>query len=131
MTKPMNSSRSPNRLYRDPDKGMVAGVCAGIADYFGVSVNLVRVVTVVVGLVYSLPMLIFYAAAAWLLPARPRDLYRDPDEELFWRSFRRSPRDTLGETRRKFRELERKLRRLEAYVTSRKFDLDREFRNMK
>ena len=79
----------------------------------------------------SLPMLIFYAAAAWLLPARPRDLYRDPDEELFWRSFRRSPRDTLGETRRKFRELERKLRRLEAYVTSRKFDLDREFRNMK
>ena len=29
---------SPNKLYRDPVKGKVMGVCAGVADYFGVEV---------------------------------------------------------------------------------------------
>lgn len=126
-----NRSRNPGRLYRDTENGLIAGVCAGVADYFGVPVNTVRIVTFIIGLVYSVPVLIFYFGAAWLLPAKPRNLYRDPDDERFWRAYRRSPLDTLGETKRKFRDLERKLRRMESYVTSRKFDLDREFKNMK
>jgi len=30
------------RLYRNPARGIIAGVCAGIADYFGIEPVLVR-----------------------------------------------------------------------------------------
>ncbi|MEN8179734.1 MAG: envelope stress response membrane protein PspC [Pseudomonadota bacterium] len=131
MKYPISQISNPNHLYRDTHNEVFAGVCAGIADYFDVPVNVVRVVTVAIGLIYSLPTLIIYVLAAWLLPEKPDDLYKDQNNEEFWRSYRRSPRDTLGETKRKFRELERKLRRLESYVTSKRFGLDRDFRDMK
>lgn len=34
------------RLYRSTDDRMVAGVCAGIADYFGIDPTLVRLIFV-------------------------------------------------------------------------------------
>ena len=37
---------NPRRLYRDTEHGMLAGVCAGIADYFGFSVRGFRLLTV-------------------------------------------------------------------------------------
>lgn len=30
------------RLYRIPEKGMICGVCAGLAEYFSIDVSLVR-----------------------------------------------------------------------------------------
>lgn len=33
-------------LYRDSEKGKIAGVCAGIANYFGVEIWLVRIIAV-------------------------------------------------------------------------------------
>ena len=80
MNRNSNRGRSPNRLYRDTENGVISGVCAGIADYFGVPVNSIRIATVVVGLIYSVPILIFYFAAAWLLPIKPGNLYRDGDD---------------------------------------------------
>ena len=35
------------RLYRNPRRGWIAGVCAGLADYFGVGTCLVRVLVLV------------------------------------------------------------------------------------
>jgi phage shock protein PspC (stress-responsive transcriptional regulator) len=29
---------NPRRLYRDVENGMISGVCAGLGDYFGISV---------------------------------------------------------------------------------------------
>lgn len=34
------------KLWRIPQQGMVKGVCAGIAQYLGVPVKLVRIITV-------------------------------------------------------------------------------------
>ncbi|WP_415751688.1 PspC domain-containing protein, partial [Hafnia paralvei] len=39
MTMPM----SGKKLYRIPERGVVKGVCAGLAEYMGVPVALVRV----------------------------------------------------------------------------------------
>jgi phage shock protein PspC (stress-responsive transcriptional regulator) len=33
-----------NKLYRSSQNKMLAGVCAGVADFFGLDVNLVRLV---------------------------------------------------------------------------------------
>lgn len=38
----MNTSNGTRRLYRKPEGQIVAGVCAGLADYLGVDVTIVR-----------------------------------------------------------------------------------------
>jgi phage shock protein C len=43
----MNTTR---RLYRDETNKMLGGVCAGLAEYFGVDVTLVRIGVVLLGL---------------------------------------------------------------------------------
>ena len=37
----------PSRLYRNTERGKICGVCAGFADYFGISVFVVRIVAVI------------------------------------------------------------------------------------
>ncbi|WP_457673533.1 envelope stress response membrane protein PspC [Thiolapillus sp.] len=119
-----------NRLYRDPDNGKIAGVCAGLADYFSWNVDAVRFATVVAAILFSVTTVALYAAAAFFLPRKPRDLYDDKEEEQYWRRYRKSPRDTLADTRYRFRKLERKLSRMEAYVTSDRYRLEREISDL-
>ena len=40
-------SPNPHRLYRNPRSGYVSGVCAGIADYFGIQPFLIRLAVVI------------------------------------------------------------------------------------
>ena len=42
---------SPKNLYRRSSAGRIAGVCAGIAEYLGVDVTLVRLVWIVLSIV--------------------------------------------------------------------------------
>jgi phage shock protein PspC (stress-responsive transcriptional regulator) len=46
----MTWNEFPRRLVRRRHGKVLAGVCAGVADYLGVDVNAVRVVTVILGL---------------------------------------------------------------------------------
>jgi phage shock protein C len=121
---------SPNKLYRDPRKGMILGVCAGIADFFGVSPLLVRIVALVSLFLFTLPTFIAYFVAAALIRRKPEDLYASGEEEVFWRAVRTEPRQTVRELRHKFREMERRMRAMEGWVTSREFKLNREFRDL-
>ncbi len=123
-------SPNPRRLYRDTENGMLAGVCAGIADYFGFSLKALRWLTFL-GCFITMPaILIAYVAAAFLLPIKPVNLYRNEGEETFWRSVRRDPHYACSDIRHKFRDLDRRLQGMEHYVTSPRFDLDQEFRNL-
>lgn len=56
----------PRRLVRSRDDKMIAGVCAGVADYFGVDVTLVRLVTVL-GTVFGVGTFLVAYIVAWLL----------------------------------------------------------------
>lgn len=56
----------PKRLHRNRDDAMVGGVCAGIADYTGLDVTLVRVLTVI-GVLLGLGSLAIAYVAAWIL----------------------------------------------------------------
>lgn len=119
-----------NKLYRDTEKGKVAGVCAGIADYFSWDVTIVRIVTVVAAISFTLLTVCVYACGALLLQPKPKDLYQSQTEEAYWRSYRKSPRNTMDATKRRFRDLDKKMRKMEAYMTSSKFNLDKEFEKM-
>jgi phage shock protein C len=125
-----SNNANHTKLYRNRKDGKIAGVCAGIADYFGWDVDVVRILTVVGALFFTLPALILYAGAALLLPEQPESLYREPEEERYWKRYRQSPRDTLAETKQRFLRLEQRLRRIEAYATSKRFDLDRQFKRI-
>src|SRR5688572_28758780 len=59
----------PRRLRRRPDDGHIAGVCAGVAEYFNVDPVLVRIAAVV--LAFSGPGVIAYILAWIFVPADP------------------------------------------------------------
>ena len=63
---PAPRPQQPKRLVRRSDDRMVAGVCSGVADYFGVDVTLVRLVTVV-GTIFGFGSLILAYVVAWAL----------------------------------------------------------------
>ena len=118
------------RFYRDPRHGKLMGVCAGLADYFGWNVTLIRVIAVVALLWFNVLTLAVYLVLGFVLPTKPEALYDWDADEEYWRSVRRSAGDTFRDMRHRFRELDMKLQRMEGYVTSSRYDLDRQFRDL-
>src|SRR5437867_13258862 len=61
----------PRQLKRIPARGTIAGVCAGLADYFGVDVTLVRLAWVILSIVPGAIIggVIAYIAACAVIPA--------------------------------------------------------------
>ena len=117
----------PRRLYRDTRRSLVAGVFSGIADYLGIGVGITRII----GFFALLMMMpigpIAYIIAAMVLQPMPENAYSGPAEEKFVRSIRKSPEETFSGVRYRFKNLENRLQRMERYVTSSRYDLDREF----
>lgn len=121
--------KRPTRLYKNPQKGKLMGVCAGIADYFDVKIGLIRFLAVVGALLTGIWLFVLgYIILAMILDPMPRDLYEDEKEEEFWKQTRKSPDYTAAELRRRFRDIERRTAEMEAYMTSSRFKLERELR---
>jgi phage shock protein PspC (stress-responsive transcriptional regulator) len=66
MSTPHPQAHPHRRLVRRRDDRMIAGVCSGVADYLGVDVTLVRLVTVL-GAIFGLGSLVVAYVVAWLL----------------------------------------------------------------
>ena len=126
----MPGGPSWRRLYRNPKRGWIAGVCAGIADYFGVGTCLVRVLVLVSLMLFTVPTFIAYLIAAMVLERRPEAMQASREEEAFWRSVRLEPSRTARDLARKFQDMERRLRAAEAKVTSSEYKLRRQFRDL-
>ncbi len=118
-----------NRLYRDKDRAMIAGVCSGLADWTGVNRVALRLIIVLLAIPFTAVMVIGYLVMWILIPKRPRNLYRDENEEAFWQEVRRAPKDGVGQLNRRFRELDDRLQRMEAWLTSSEYRIDRELRD--
>ena len=120
--------RHTNRLYRDTQRGMIFGVCAGLAEYFAFDLKITRVLTVV-GAMFAFPVVcISYVVLGVMLPRKPDSGTADSPVQ---RQVRSDPHDMLSSVRYRFRDLDSRLQRLEKYVTSSRFDLDSEFRRLK
>ena len=118
-------------LCRDREKGRILGVCAGLADYFGFDLGLTRIVTFFALLFFTPAILLVYFALALLLPVKPRsEEVVDVAEQAFVKSVRSEPQAVLSSARHRFRELELRLQRLEKYVTSSAYNLDKEFESL-
>lgn len=121
-------------LYRYPREGKVAGVCAGLAHYFGIEVWLVRIMVITVFLFGGAGIVILAYLAAWLF----MDKYTGESEAIYEEPTLKSKTWQAGESAHRriqtldqeFSELETQLRRLEGYVTSETFKVRNKFRQL-
>lgn len=60
-------------LVRSSDNKVIAGVCAGVAQYLNVDPNIVRVATVVLSVFTGVPI-VAYLVAMFVLPQRPTNV---------------------------------------------------------
>jgi len=120
--------KNPHRLFRDKQNAMVAGVCAGIAEYWDFNRKGVRAACVLMMLFPPfIPFVIVsYIVLALVLPVKPANLYKDEEQAVFWRGVSNAPADVFGSLRHRFRELNLRLEKMEAFVTSKEFEFDRE-----
>jgi len=59
------------KLYRSSKQRMVAGICGGLAEYFDMDVNIMRLLFVAISLLSVLfPMVIFYIIAWIIVPEK-------------------------------------------------------------
>lgn len=73
----------PQHLYRDTEKAIVLGVCAGIAERYDWPVWLIRLAALAIGWVFVVPAVVAYLGAALIMPQRPLRFLGE-DEHLFW-----------------------------------------------
>ena len=126
----MNAPRT--RFYLDKQNAKWAGVCAGISDYTGIDVTIVRISVVALTFLSGPWTLLAYFLAAWMAPKKPLALYdEDPAERKFWQGVRASPRRTAREVRSRFRDIDRRLADVETYVTSSNSRLAREIEQLR
>jgi phage shock protein C len=112
---------------------MIFGVCAGLADYFGFDLKITRICVALGGIFFFPTVIIIYVILGLLLDDTsdsPQERRVRDDPELR-RRVRAEPHATLRSVRHRYREMERRLQRLEKHVTSKKYNLQREFDGLK
>ncbi|MCA3256423.1 MAG: envelope stress response membrane protein PspC [Alphaproteobacteria bacterium] len=107
------------KFYLDKREAKFLGVCAGIADYTGFDPLWIRVATVL-GTVFGGGFLIVaYFVIAWLAENKPYALYdEDAETKLFWQRTRAAPTRSIRDVNSSFRDIDRRLRDIETYVTT-------------
>lgn len=135
-------------LFRDTDKGKIAGVCAGIANYFGWELWLVRIIFISGVLLTGSFFFMAYIIGWFILEKKPSGEGRkaepfgfkdkgkgwvsNAEEEVkvevkskIWQAGE-PPKQAFKDIHNNYGKLELRLRKLETYVTSAEFNLNRE-----
>jgi phage shock protein C len=129
---PSQQPASRTRFYRDKRNGKVMGICAGIADYTGFDVTLVRICMLAAFFLSSGSILPIYFIAGWITPNKPRELeLADSEQQRFWQGVRASPTRTARDIRSRFRDIDRRLADIESYVTTENRSLAREIEQLR
>jgi len=123
------------KLYKNTKDKKVLGVCAGLADYLEIDVTIVRIITVLAMLIPGSVVFIAYFIAYFILNEKPKPSYsrKNPEYSRIKETLdetSNSSRTTFKNCSHKYAALHDRLARLEAYVTSSKFKLNREFKNI-
>jgi phage shock protein C len=131
-------------LLRDDANGKIAGVCAGIADYFGWELWLVRIITVSAFFLGAGGLILVLYIAAWVvLEKKSKAAFKathtanvspvtEKAVEVKTRLWQRgeAPKQALQHLSNQYNGLELRLRDMERHVTSAKFQLNRELNSL-
>jgi phage shock protein C len=121
-----------HRLYRNMRRGKIAGVCAGLSDYFGWKVKWIRLGAILTTVFFFPLPIILYGVAAVLIkhPGTDYRAFETPAEERFWRTYSVKPKVTYSELRHRFRAMETRIEQMEYAVTTNEYGLRRQFRDL-
>ena len=128
----MTQPPSRTKFYLDKKNGKVMGVCAGIADYTGFDVTLVRIMMIAAILMGGGALIPVYFVAGWIADDQPRELaIEDREHQKFWQGVRQSPARTARDIRSRMRDIDRRLADIESYVTTENRSLAREIEQLR
>jgi len=140
------SATSEHRLYRDADRAVLGGVCAGLSKYLGFNLKVTRFLAVVAFLMAMPVAICAYLAAVFFIPSvSSGERIEDVEAEIFCCRKRRrkrrkqkiepepspSPPSLKAELlRSRCEDLDDRLARLERHVTSRRYQIEEELRRL-
>jgi phage shock protein C len=150
------SNASARGFYRDGDRAVIGGVCAGLAGYFGLNLKVTRFLAFIAFLTAMPFAVIAYLAAVMLIPAESgrddgafetryccwgvrRSGSRRQNRRARRRAEKRSRMEepvaaatgpSLKDVKERYKTLDQRLAELEKQVTSPRFQLEQEFRKL-
>lgn len=134
------NAESHGRFYRDADRAVLGGVCAGLAGYLGFNLKMTRFLAFVAFIMVMPVAIIGYLAIVFLVPSASSRTYDAATEKRFGRrrhsrKNRSRKEEVAAEVPKpsiadvidhRCRSLDERLVRLEKHVTSRRFQIDQE-----
>ncbi len=131
------NAESNRRLYRDRDRAILGGVCAGLATYLGFNLKVTRILAFIAFLTAMPVAVIAYLAAVFLIPSESHGDHDLAAAGYCGRRKRRkakedkqnveSPKSLIADDiNRRCESLDERLKRLEKHVTSKRYQLDQE-----
>ena len=139
--------RKSRRLYKNPDKAKLCGVCSGLSEFFDLETWVVRLIAVSFFLFSGGTAVVAYFVAFFIMDPKPgsksnkgcfgneKRRHRSSEDEQrqykasvkeVWKKGK-APTETLQKVEESFAKMENKLQSMESYVTSRQYNLNREF----
>jgi phage shock protein C len=103
--------------------GAIFGVCRGVAEHFDFSVFWVRTIAVIL-LTFSAvgPALIVYLLAALIMKPEPVIPITSAGEQEFYDRYTSCRHEAARHLKRRYENLEQRIRRMEDVVTTREYD---------
>ncbi|MEL7477479.1 MAG: envelope stress response membrane protein PspC [Pseudomonadota bacterium] len=133
-------SNLKRELYRDPKRGKIAGVCAGLSDYFNMELWLVRILFITAVLLSGGPLFVVVYIACWFILDKKEPTFNpsanktdeiDPISVKFkvWQKGE-PPRQALFDLKDRLTRLDNRIQSMETYVTSSEFTVSREINKL-
>ena len=115
----------PSGLYRSR-RGVILGVCRGLAEYFDFSTGWVRTITLITLVLTGFwPITGLYLLAAIIMKPEPVIPIDADDEQEFYDSYTGNRHRAVQRLRKRFDRLERRIQNMEHIVTEPGYDWDR------
>jgi phage shock protein C len=109
-------------IYRSRS-GVIFGVCRGLAEHFDFSILWARIIAIFCLLITGFwPAIGLYLIAALLMKPAPVIPIKTDAEQEFYDSYANSRHLAAQRIKKRYENLERRIRRMEHIVTSREFD---------
>jgi phage shock protein C len=113
---------SRDGIYRARN-GVIFGVCRGLAEHFDFSVFWARAIAVIFFFVSGIwPAIGLYLIASLLMKPAPVVAIKNEAEQEFYNSYANSRHLAARRLKRRYENLERRIRRMEHIVTTREFE---------
>ncbi|MBD1577081.1 envelope stress response membrane protein PspC [Vibrio sp. S11_S32] len=123
-------------FYREPTTGKIAGICAGIGRYFSVEVWWIRILAVSIFLLGGNLLVLLAYVGIWLMvEKRPASMQEQGDTEDHalknkpWQAGK-VPSELLSDLDCEYQQIEEKIRKMESYVTSDAYKVNKQFNQL-